>query len=165
MKSRGKVKTNRGRKTILNASLQRKICDLFERGHTVATVAQACGFSERSFFNWCQENSAFFAETQRARATGRLQIVESILKHPDWRAKAWFLERTDPAQFGRTAERPGPEEPERDPPRVTYIIQTSDGNQRQVTIEEAANLYSYPTRVVKAQEAAADELHESDDVN
>ena len=37
--------------------------------------------------------------TQRARAVGRMRLVESILEDKDWRGKAWYLERTDPAQL------------------------------------------------------------------
>ena len=37
-----------------------------------------------------------------------MKIVDSILKSADWRARAWYLERTDPEQYARSAERPIP---------------------------------------------------------
>ena len=37
-----------------------------------------------------------------------MRIVESILGSRDWRAQAWYLERTDSEQFARVAERPIP---------------------------------------------------------
>jgi len=98
----------RGRKSLLTPALRKQVCRLLERGHTIATVSAAGGFSERSFFDWCEKNAAFLAETQRARAAGRVRIIESILADRDWRAKAWYLERTDPGQYGRVAERPPP---------------------------------------------------------
>jgi hypothetical protein len=81
-------------------------------GHTLKTSCGACGFSERSFHDYCAKNPAFLAATQHARAAGRVKIVDSILADKDWRAKAWYLERTDPASFGRTAERALPVEPD-----------------------------------------------------
>jgi len=102
----------RGRKSNLTSQLQRIICKLLERGHTISTTCAAAGISERSYHDYCERDAAFLAATQRARAKGRARIVESILDSPDWRAKAWYLERTEPAQFARSAERPLPAEPQ-----------------------------------------------------
>ena len=101
-----------GRRTLRTAAERKAIVKLLEKGHTIKTVVAARGFSERSFFTRCEEDASFLAATQRARAAGRVKIVDSILADKDWRAKAWYLERTDPASFGRTAERAIPVEPD-----------------------------------------------------
>jgi len=63
------------------------------------------GLRNRSFHRYCARNATFLAETHRARAKGRVRIVDSILNDRDWRGKVWYLERTAPAEFGRVAER------------------------------------------------------------
>jgi len=95
----------RGRKTLLTAAMRERIVQMLERGHTVKTTVAANGISERCYFDHCTKDPAFLAATQRARAQGRMQLVDSILKARDWRAKAWYLERTDAAQFARTEPR------------------------------------------------------------
>jgi hypothetical protein len=95
----------RGRRSRLTPQLRRKVCKLLERGHTVGTVCGALGLPDRTFHDYCAKHPAFLAETQRARAQGRVRIVDSILDDRDWRGKAWYLERTAPAEFGRVAER------------------------------------------------------------
>lgn len=95
----------RGRPTLLTSALKKRICEMLERGHTVKTTVAVCGISPRCYHDHCEQDAAFFAATQRARACGRARIAESILDSDDWRAKAWYLERTDPEQYARTEER------------------------------------------------------------
>jgi hypothetical protein len=94
-----------GRRTLLTPALKKRICAMLERGHTVKTTVAALGVSPRCYHDHCEQDAAFFAATQRARASGRARIAESILDSDDWRAKAWYLERTDPEQYARTGER------------------------------------------------------------
>ena len=78
------------------------------------------GFSECAYHEWCQKDFSFAAQSLRARAAGRVRIVDSILADKDWRSKAWYLERTAPGEFARTEprtvviERPPPTPPERE---------------------------------------------------
>ena len=95
----------KGRRTLFSRSLQARVCKMLARGHSVRTVAGACGFSERSYHTWCRAKPAFLSATLRARATGRMKIVESILDCGDWRGLAWYLERSDPEQWGRAEAR------------------------------------------------------------
>jgi hypothetical protein len=60
---------------------------------------RAPDFSERAYHEWCQKDTSFAAQSLRARATGRMRIVDSILADKDWRARAWYLERCYPAEF------------------------------------------------------------------
>src|SRR5262245_8031976 len=117
-------KMKRGRKTNLTAPLQRKIFRLLERGHTVGTVCGAVGISERSYFAYCAKDAAFLAETQRARAQGRVRIVDSILDDRDWRGKAWYLERTAPDEFARVEARPLPQPEQKKTITVAFVCDT-----------------------------------------
>jgi hypothetical protein len=146
----------RGRRTRLTPQLQRKICRLLERGHTVGTVCAALGLPDRSFHRYCARNAAFLAETQRARAKGRVRIVDSILDDRDWRGKAWYLERTAPAEFGRVAERELPLPEGQRQIGVTFVLNMPDGSQRQTSFEEAQKMFgTFPIK--DTCEPAADE--------
>jgi len=140
-RSRYQVK---GRKSNLTPQLQRKICKLLERGHTVGTVCAALGISDRSFHDYCERDGAFLAVTQRARAQGRVRIVDSILDDRDWRGKAWYLERTAPAEFGRCAERELPVVQDEKRINVAFILTEPDGRQRQISLERAKALAQLP---------------------
>src|SRR5438477_3251025 len=60
------------------------------------------GFSECAYHEWCQKDFSFAAQSLRARAIGRMRIVDSILADKDWRARAWYLERTASDEYART---------------------------------------------------------------
>jgi hypothetical protein len=127
--------------------IARKIVAMLERGHMVKTVCAALGISDRSFHDYCERDGAFLAATQRARAQGRVRIVDSILDDRDWRGKAWYLERTAPAEFGRVAERDLPSPPEAEREKridVAFILNMPDGGQRQINWEQARALAQLP---------------------
>ncbi len=42
----------------------------------------------------------------KKRICAMLERGHTIMDSDDWRAKAWYLERTDPEQYARTEERP-----------------------------------------------------------
>jgi hypothetical protein len=137
----------RGRRSRLTPQLQRKVCKLLERGHTVGTGCDALGLPDRTFHDYCAKHPAFLAETQRARAQGRVRIVDSILDDRDWRGKAWYLERTAPAEFGRCAERDLPSPPEAEREKridVAFILNMPDGSQRQINWEQAKAIGQLP---------------------
>jgi hypothetical protein len=85
--------------------MQRRICKLLQRGHTVKTVCGAVGISDRTFHTWTAQRPAFLAATEHARATGRMRLVETILDCGDWRALSWYLERSDPESWARSEPR------------------------------------------------------------
>ena len=116
---------------------------MLRRGHTVGTTCGAVGISERSFFDYCAKDAAFLAATQRARAQGRVRIVDSILNDRDWRGKSWYLERTAPGEFGRVEERPLPE-PAEGEKKVSVAIVFNTGGK---TLEQFAD---FPVRAVQA---------------
>jgi hypothetical protein len=149
----------RGRRSRLTPQLQRKICKLLERGHTVGTVCAALGLPDRNFHRYCETNVTFLAATQRARAQGRVRIVESILEDRDWRGKAWYLERTAPAEFGRCAERELPVAQDEKRINVAFILTEPDGRQRQISWERAKALAQLPP--LPSMNQTGDQSHEN----
>jgi hypothetical protein len=144
----------KGRRSNLTPALQRKICKLLERGHTVATVCGALGLPDRSFHYYCQKSAAFLAATQRARANGRVRIVDSILDDRDWRGKAWYLERTAPDEFGRVAERELPAAQGAKPINVAFVLPSGE----QISMAKVRAIAALPAR--QTCEQAGEQYHE-----
>jgi transposase-like protein len=94
-----------GRKTLLDAQLQRKMCDLLAQGHTVSAVCGAAGISESSFYQWKRDNSQFSEATTRAIGQSKIALVDKVRQSGDWRAQAFLLERRWPTEFGKTEAR------------------------------------------------------------
>ena len=94
-----------GRKTLLDAQLQRKMCDLLAQGHTVSAVCGAVGISESSFYQWKRDNSQFSEATTRAIGQSKIALVDKVRQSGDWRAQAFLLERRWPTEFGKTEAR------------------------------------------------------------
>src|SRR5215211_3696186 len=109
----------RGRPTRLNAQLIRQICGLLSDGISITTTCDAIGVTESKYFAWLKKGeegeqpyAKFREEATCARANEKIALVRQILADKDSRAKAWYLKRCWPSEFGRTAERPMPKEPE-----------------------------------------------------
>jgi hypothetical protein len=98
MKTRG-----RGRKSLLNAKLQKKICSLLSCGNTIRTVADAAGISQRVYFEWCERHPHFAQATTRARANAKIKLVSIITEAAkiDARHAEWLLERSHPQEYGK----------------------------------------------------------------
>jgi transposase len=101
-----------GRKTRCTSQLQKQFCDALAKAHTIKNACVVAGISESAFYQWLakgmsgEEPYAKFVElVQYARARGLATLVESIITDKDWRAKAWYLERTWPEDFGPVAHR------------------------------------------------------------
>jgi transposase-like protein len=95
----------RGRKSLLNAQLQRKICGLLARGHTVSAVCGAVGIGERTFYDWREKHPHFSQATLRAIGQSKIALVDKVRQSDDWRAQAFLLERRWPTEFGKTEAR------------------------------------------------------------
>ena len=109
----------RGRPNRIDAALIRKFCALFGKGFGITTVCAALDVSESKFHEWIKEGeqgeqpyAEFRQRTLCARAWGKIEHLRHIFGSKDWRGRAWYLERTHPLEFGRTAEHPMPKEPE-----------------------------------------------------
>jgi len=110
----------RGRPTVLNAVLAKRICASLEAGATLESAAVREGISERTLFNWLDRGeagevafSSFFFEVQRARASYESRLRKVILnaaegvlpRHADWKAAAWALERRFPRAYAPPKQR------------------------------------------------------------
>jgi hypothetical protein len=138
-----KKKKARGRKSLLNAQLERKICRLLAAGHTIATVCEAVGIAERTYYEWREKYPHFSQATTRAIGQSKIFLVEKLRQSDDWRAQAFLLERRWPHEFGRSDARPLPKEPEpeRQGPLVSFILSMPNGEQRKTTFEEAEKIF------------------------
>jgi hypothetical protein len=119
----------RGRPTKLNEALTNQICQLLSEGISITATCDALGVTESKYFEWMKKGeqdeqpySKFREQATRARANGKIVLVRQILADKDWRAKAWYLERCWPNEFGRTAERPLPPRPPEPPPDLSRKI-------------------------------------------
>ncbi len=101
MKPKMKRKS-KGRKTLLNAKLQRKICGLLAQGHTASAVCGAVEIGERTFYEWREKHPHFSQAVTRAIGQSKIALVDKVRESDDWRAQAFLLERRWPTEFGKT---------------------------------------------------------------
>jgi len=66
----------RGRRTVLNRALQKRIVSLLAKGASIKSACIQCGVSEKSYHNWIERGKAsetpfedFFLTATRARET------------------------------------------------------------------------------------------------
>jgi hypothetical protein len=117
-----------GRKTRCTPQLQREVCDALAKSHTIKNACVVAGISESAFYQWLAKGmtgeepyTKFVELVQHARARGRVALVESIITDKDWRAKAWYLERTCPEDFAQIAHRVIVKEVPQAPPPAPII--------------------------------------------
>ena len=140
IKSRTRGGKRVGRRTLCTPDLQKVFCDALAKSHTIKNACVVAGISESTFYEWLargivgEQPYCKFAElVQYARARGLVTLVESIITDRDWRAKAWYLERTRPADFAQMSHRvPAPEVPPAPPPAPIINIKhvRADDNER-----------------------------------
>lgn len=111
-------KANRtGRPRKLNAQLIEEMCDLIAEGYSFAEAARIRLVGESTFYNWMSlgrtessepiykelvkkvEEAAEFSEAEAIQA---MRI--SAIKHKNWRAAAWMLEKRFPEKYGRVTK-------------------------------------------------------------
>jgi len=86
------------------------IVAMVRRGIPITTACEAAGIAQSTYYDWLGKNPEFSAELTQARAEGRSELVEKLLAavdrdgNPDWRALAWYLERTDRETYGKHVE-------------------------------------------------------------
>jgi hypothetical protein len=125
------MKKQRGRRTLCTPQLQKQFCDALVRCHTIKHSCVVAGIGESTFYQWLakgmtgEEPYAKFVElVGHARARGRVALIESIITDKDWRAKAWYLERIWPEEFGSVAHRFIVKEVPQTPPPAPIITVT-----------------------------------------
>lgn len=101
----------RGKPTKLTPAVQEAIVQYVAAGNYKQVAAQACGITPETFGNWMkwgreQKKGIYFTffnavkeAEARAEASAIVQIV--IAGKQDWRADAWFLERSRRSRWGQ----------------------------------------------------------------
>src|SRR5215472_1700719 len=144
----------RGRRPLLNAKLQKQICKLLSQGHTIATVCEAVGIAERTYFDWCEKHLHFSQATTCAIGKSKIVLVDKLRLADDWRAAAFLLERRWPSEYGRVAERELPLPQGEKQIGVTFVLNMPDGTQRKTSFEEAEKMFGqFPTEATCEQPA------------
>lgn len=101
-----------------------RIAELVEMGAPLSAAAAACGVPYRTVVRWMEWGAAqeeahgpdataeeipaarvifwrFWQAITHAREAAKAAHVQAIRDAPDWRARAWMLERMYPEEFGR----------------------------------------------------------------
>jgi hypothetical protein len=143
----------RGRRTLLNAKLQKQICGYLSDCCTIRTACEASGISETSFFEWIRRGEAgerpfaqFTQAVTRARGRAKVRIVRSLLDEKDWRPRLEILARVFRDEYGRDVP---PTEPIPSPmPPLVLSLAMPDGQTKPVSFEEAEQIFAgdFPRR-------------------
>jgi len=104
-----------GRPTKLTEKIATNIVATLSEGSFIDTAAKANGVTVQTVYNWMERGeadsvagkvtdyAAFFEAVTCARASAESNAVKAIrdAMPDDWRAAAWFLERTFPKRYGK----------------------------------------------------------------
>src|SRR5439155_22647273 len=101
-------KETRGRKSLLNAALSKRLCRLLAQGSAIKSACVMCGIGERTYHDWNdrgqkgeQPFARFFSAATRARETHKANLIKVVLAAADKDARhaEWLLERQFPDEF------------------------------------------------------------------
>lgn len=112
------MKRPRGRPGKLTPEIAANIIQYIKSGSSLKHAAEHTGLSERTLHNWLERGRAaedantpgkdvhflhFFRSVAVSRAQVAVKIAATIISatQKDWRAGAWWLERTFPNEWGR----------------------------------------------------------------
>ena len=99
-----------GRNIKLNKDLKNETVRLIRSGIFTKTACQLVGIGETTFYRWIEMGKKgiepyreFWESIKKARAVAEVKHVEQIYRasFTDWRASAWWLERTHPNRWGK----------------------------------------------------------------
>ena len=112
-----------GRKTLLTDEKLETIVDLLRRGNYLSSAAKYTGLSPYTLNEWKNKGRAllesdkelddtehlyvrFYQEVEKARSEAEIRAVEVIRNAMpnNWQAAAWYLERTNNPEWGRTVK-------------------------------------------------------------
>ena len=88
-----------------NKSTVNKIIAALADGQGRVAAVKEAGISFQAFCVWLEKYSEFFERVKKAEEIG-YKKVHDICKHriindASWQSAAWWLERTDPANYGQ----------------------------------------------------------------
>ena len=93
-----------GRRSIRTADNRKAILDALALGSTINDACAYAGISNDTFGRWRDGDTDFADAIKKAQAQARVVSIGRIRKagnDGNWTADAWFLERSDPAHWGR----------------------------------------------------------------
>jgi hypothetical protein len=129
--------------------MQKQICALLAKGHTIKTVCEAVVIGERTYYDWCEKHPHFSQATTCAIGKSKIVLVDKLRLSDDWRAAAFLLERRWPDEFGRCDVRPLPPPEEKKKINVAFIVNTNGKS-----LQEVANFPVISTEEAMAQTSA-----------
>lgn len=96
----------RGRKTKIETypAIKTRLLNALNGGSTVKDACAYAGISQETYYQYVQHIPEFAESVKKAQASARVQSIGRIRlagKNGNWQADAWFLERSDPANWGR----------------------------------------------------------------
>ncbi len=99
------------RPTKLTEALTAKICELLSEGLSQTKVCDMVDISMDAFARWMKDNAEFSGAVKKAKAEcerWHLNQIKAGAREGHWQASAWYLERTNPATYGRVQMLPAP---------------------------------------------------------
>lgn len=94
-----------GRPTDLTPELSKRLCELIVGGLPVCKAAEHEGIHRVTVYKWAKRNEEFGNALKRARAEAQRQSIAVIRSGAQgWQGEAWYLERSDPKNWGRRSE-------------------------------------------------------------
>lgn len=108
------------RRTALTPAVSKALCEATREGYTLTQAAAVVGVAPATVREWIRRGegeddregtepyATFATAIRRARAEVEVEMLESIQQAADagqWRAAAWYLERSHPERWGRGAQR------------------------------------------------------------
>ena len=94
---------NSGRPRTLDDAKRREIYALLTAGYSMPAAADYVNCSRRTIKREVKRNREFADRCRRASINGQLDAVGTLRQaaRNDWRAAAWYLERTNPDRFSK----------------------------------------------------------------
>jgi len=94
-----------GRPSKFTAERQERILDAIRAGNYIEPAARAAGIGKSTFYEWVERYPDFSDAVKSAQAEaeiGRVAIVKQAGEE-HWQAAAWWLERSSPQRWSRSA--------------------------------------------------------------
>lgn len=106
-----------GRPSIYTPELGAKLCELVRAGLPLVKAAEHEGLTYETLRAWGKKNAEFSVALKKARGESTKQSLDKIRAGvPGWQGEAWYLERSDPKNWGRRLEvKQDPKPPKAEP--------------------------------------------------
>ncbi len=93
------------RPTLYTLELSDKLCALVKGGLPLNKAAEHEGITYETMRAWGKKNAEFSVALKKARAEAQAQSIAVIRSGSQgWQGEAWYLERSDPKNWGRRME-------------------------------------------------------------